>query len=161
MMVYLWIRPSVKGVVMRFQSIDIDFDIHKRIEAERRSFDEPAYLALRRLLNLPSPDMDTQAVDVEDAGVGAPFVEDGVQIPHGSLARMKYQRGRQLYSGRFLNGQLVVNDQSFTSLSAAANACAVTKTGGKTQLNGWRYWEAKLPGESRWRSLDDMRSKTA
>lgn len=133
-------------------------DIHKLIEGERKSFDEPQYLALRRLLKLPPPQPDhRRKTQPEDVGEGVPFVEDGVQVPHGLLARMKYQRGKQLYEGRFLNGKLVVDGQSFSALSPAASACAVTKAGGKTSLNGWLYWEAKFPGESHWRTLSEMR----
>lgn len=52
---------------------------------------------------------------------------------------------------------LVVNGQSFDALSAAADALAVTKDGKKPSLNGWLYWKVKFPGESKWRSLNDMR----
>lgn len=72
---------------------------------------------------------------------------------------MKYDRGAQVYEGQFLNGQLVVNGERFSSLSAAANALAVTKDGRKTSLNGWNYWQAKFPGEAAWRSLKDMRRR--
>ena len=144
---------------MQLQTIEIDFDIHKLIEAERKSFDEPPYAALRRLLGLPNILGTKMEKKQEEIGDGVPFIEEGVHVPHGSEARMKYQRGKQVYEGRFLNGKLVVNGQSFTALSPAANACARTKAGGTTQLNGWRYWEVKFPGELKWRKLDDMRPK--
>lgn len=140
---------------MHLQSIEIDFEIHKLIEAERQAFDEPPYIALRRLLKLPTVAPDATGEKISEQGI--PFVEDGVSIPHGSLARMEYQRGKQVYEGRFLNGKLVVNGQSFSALSPAASAVAVTKKGEKTSLNGWLYWQAKFPNESRWRSLGAMR----
>lgn len=139
---------------MHFQKIEIDWDIHKAIEAERRGFEEPPYLALRRLLKLPPP--SPASVEPEIGG-GVPWIEDGVMVPHGSLARMKYQRGRQVYEGKFLNGKLVVDGKEFDTLSAAANALAVTKDGGRTQLNGWIYWEVKIAGQSEWQSLGQMR----
>lgn len=138
-----------------FQKIDIDWDIHRMIEAERRAFDEPPYVALRRLLKLPEPVAPTHAAPADEGGL--PWREDGVSVPHGSLARMFYQRGRQIFEGKFLNGNIVVNGKSFVSLSAAANALAETKDGKKTQLNGWNYWEALFPGEKKWRSLKQMR----
>ena len=72
---------------------------------------------------------------------------------------MEYLRGSQVYEGRFLDGALVVDGQSYPSLSAAANALAVTKEGTKPSLNGWIYWQAKFPGEAKWRSLFEMREK--
>ena len=90
---------------------------------------------------------------------GVPWTKDGVTVPHGTPARMEYGRGSwsQVYKGQFLNGRLVVNDQSFETLSAAAKALAVTKDGKKASLDGWLYWKVKLPGDMEWRSLGDMR----
>ena len=140
---------------MQLKKIEIDFDIHQLIEAERKGFDEPQYLALRRLLKLPAPDaLSTKSYSIEQ---GKPFVEDGVSIPHGSEARMEYQRGKQVYEGQFLDGALVVEGQRFNALSAAASAFAVTKKGTKTSLNGWMYWQVRFPGELEWRSLQQMR----
>jgi hypothetical protein len=143
---------------MNLQNIEIDFDIHKMIEAERLSFEEQPYIALRRLLKLPVLEANTEGVGAT-IGEGVPFMEDGVIIPHGSLARMEYQRGKQVYEGQFMNGNLVVNGQSFSALSAAASVLAVTKKGGKTSLNGWLYWQVKFPAETKWRSLGKMRSE--
>lgn len=140
---------------MQLQKIDIDFDIHRAIETERRSFAEPPYIALRRMLGLPSTGEEKPAQMI--LGEGRPWREDGVEVPHGSEARMKYQRGQQVYEGHFIDGQLVVSGESFDTLSAAANALAVTRSGKKTQLNGWIYWEARFPGETEWRSLQQMR----
>ncbi|NSX84821.1 hypothetical protein G6L86_04390 [Agrobacterium tumefaciens] len=138
-----------------FQKIDIDWDIYKMIESERRGFDELPYIALRRLLKLPEPEITANSLVTEPEGL--PWHEDGVTVPHGSLARMSYQRGSQVFEGKFLNRRLVVSGKSFDSLSAAANALAETKDGKKTQLNGWNYWEALFPGEKKWRSLKQMR----
>ena len=140
------------------EKIEIDWDIHKLIESERQGFDEAPYLALRRLLNLPPP-AQPETAPAKILAAGIPWTEDGVIVPHGSLARMEYLRGSQVYEGQFLNGRLVVEGQSFDTLSAAASALAVTKEGTKTKLNGWNYWKAKFPGESKWRPLIEMRPK--
>jgi hypothetical protein len=140
----------------QLQSIDVDWDIYKMVETERRSFDEPHYAALRRLLKLPtlktSPEPEVET--------GRAWVEDGVEVPHGSAARMEYLRGSQVYEGRFLNGKLVVNGKSYEALSAAASALAKTKDGSKPSLNGWLYWKVQFPGETVWRSLEEMRQRS-
>ena len=132
------------------QKIEIDWDIHKLIEAERRSFEEPPYIALRRLLKLPALKLSS-ASELRDIGTGSPWTDEGVTVPHGSLAQMKYDRGAQVYEGQFLNGQLVVNGERFSSLSAAANALAVTKEGRKNPLNGGTIGKQKFSGEAEWR----------
>lgn len=144
---------------MEMRKIEIDFDIHQMIEMERRGFGEPEFMALRRLLKLPEKEKPAPEVAVVEE-VGIPFVEDGVRVPHGSEARMHYLHGRQQYSGRFLNGMLVVNGKSFTSLSKAAGSVAVKKNGQKDpSLNGWLYWEVKFPGQSNWRKMDQLREE--
>lgn len=141
---------------MTLATIEIDFDIHKMIEGERRSFSEPHYVALRRLLKLPHIEPEP-AKEQTRASEGRSWREGLVELPHGTLARMAYDRGKQVFEGEFLDGKLVVNGQSFAALSEAASGLARTKAGKKTQLNGWIYWEAQLPGETKWRRLSDMR----
>ncbi len=142
-------------------SMEIDFDIHRAIENERRSFDEPPHIALRRLLKLPTPKAKGTPLEMPTAQVGRPWREGTVEVPHGSEARMSYQRGAQVIEGRFLDGKLVVNGQEFDTLSSAASAMARTRGGGTPSLNGWNYWEAKFPGRSEWLPLSLLRRKGA
>jgi hypothetical protein len=139
------------------RTIDIDFDIHRKIENERRGFDEAPNEALRRLLGLP--DVGVQSGVSERAGAQRPWREGLVEIPHGAKARMKYQRGQQVFEGMFLNGRLVVDGREFSTLSSAASALARTRDGSTPSLNGWIYWEAMMPGESHWRRLSDLRTE--
>ena len=145
---------------MRLRTIEIDFDIHKLIELERKSFDESEYVVLRRLLKLPDLS-DIMSGKEASASEGRPFIQESVVVPHGSLAKMEYGRGSQLYDGKFLDGFLVVNGERYTTLSAAAGDLAVTKDGKKTSLNGWNYWSAKFPGETKWKRLLDLRREAA
>lgn len=139
---------------MKLATIEIDFDIHQAIEAERRSFDEPPYLALRRLLKLPEvrPENDARPA------IGKPWREGNVEIPHGSLAKMSYQRNSQMYEGAFLDGYLVVNGQRFSTLSSAASALALTKDGQHPALNGWLYWHVQFPGDTKWIPMEVLRT---
>jgi hypothetical protein len=142
---------------METTTIEIDFDIHKMIEAERRSFSEKPYLALRRLLGLPDMAVPAEAHNIPASGRA--WEEDGVKIPHGSLARMEYARGSQKYEGRFLDGYLVVNGTKYSSLSAAASALATTRSGSNPSLNGWNYWEVQLPGSDLWELMEHKRRR--
>ena len=138
----------------QFRTIEIDFDVHKLIEAERKSFSEPPNDALRRLLNLPvrstSPEPKSD-VNGHDAWLG-----ENVTLPHGTELRMRYN-GRQ-YNGVILNGKWVVEKKTFDSPSGAASGVAVTKGGRKTRLDGWNYWDVKLPHESSWKRISDLRT---
>jgi hypothetical protein len=75
---------------------------------------------------------------------------EGVSVPHGTEARMSYMAGRQTFVGCFLNGKLVVNGRHFTTLSQAASALAVNRMGRSPNLNGWAYWQVRLPGTDHW-----------
>lgn len=142
---------------MDFTSIDIDFDVHKLIEGERRSFAETPNTALRRLLKLPERAASPPTPDISKDG--RPWYGQGVLIPHGTLARMEYDRGSQVYEGRFLDGALVVGGKRFTSLSTAAGSLATTKSGGTPSLNGWDYWSVKLPDSDEYVPMQHLRRR--
>jgi hypothetical protein len=146
---------NVKESIMDRTSIEIDFDIHKLIEAERRSFAEKPYMALRRLLKLPDVEAPTKQEEV--SADGFPWTDDGVIVPHGCVARMEYNRGEQVYEGQFLDGALVVDGQRYKSLSRAASALAKTRNGSTPSLNGWNYWSVKMPGSDSFEPLEHLR----
>ncbi len=128
--------------------IEIDFEIHRMIESERKGFDEPPYLALRRLLGLAAVNHTPAATDTRpNSSNGTPWVEGKVALPHGTQVRMEYDRGRQVYEGEISNGKWVVDGRTFDSPSGAASALAVTKRGKPTSLNGWLYWKVCRPGQ--------------
>jgi len=139
-----------------FRTIDIDFDIHKLIEAERRSFDERPNDALRRLLKLPSK---TPASGPRPIGssAGRSWFGEGVTLVHGTHVRMRYN-GR-LYEGEIVDGKWVIEGKIFDSPSGAASGIAVTKRGKKTRLDGWIYWEIQAPGDTGWTPIAAIRPK--
>lgn len=137
------------------RAIEIDFDVHRLIEGERRGFEDSPNAALRRLLNLgdaPKP------IGTESAG--RPWSDEGVTLPHGTKVRMYYGRNRQLFEGEIVDGQWIVGGRKFDSPSGAASELALTKRGKKTRLNGWNYWEAKRLGDDSWQPIDEMRPQT-
>jgi hypothetical protein len=142
--------------VAHFRTIDVDFDVHRCIENERHGFDESPNDALRRLLKLG------ESKPVPAAAAPLPprrksWSDRGVTLLHGTAIRMSYNR--RTYEGQIVDGSWVIGERKFDSPSGAASGVAVTKKGEQTPLNGWIYWQVKLPGENSWKSLDSLRPK--
>lgn len=132
------------------RTIEIDFDVHKKIEAERTSFSESPNDVLRRLLRLGN------ATATEAAkGRGRSWSGKGVTLPDGTELRMEYN-GRR-YAGTISDGEWLVEGKRFKSPSAAAGGVAVTKDGTHTRLDGWNYWSVKRPGDGDWIAIRTLR----
>ncbi len=138
-----------------FRAIEIDFDVHKLIEGERKSFSESPNDVLRRLLGLAAG--AGLAGNSPSKGNKRSWVGEGVTLPHGTLVRMHYN-GRQ-HSGQIADGKWVVDGHIFDSPSGAASGVAITRKGQKTRLDGWRHWEVHLPTAVDWAPLGELRPK--
>jgi hypothetical protein len=149
----------MEGDMAQYRTIEVDFDVHKVIESERRSFDDPPNAALRRLLKIDDPHEPPSPPKDLVPPAGRPWSDSGVVLPHGTLVRMRYGRD-QLFQGEIADRQWVVDGRSFDSPSGAASELAVTKRGVKTKLNGWNYWEVKRSGDAQWVRLDTLRKST-
>jgi hypothetical protein len=134
------------------RSIEIDFEIHKRIEVERQSFSETPTAVLRRLLGIDESALPEPATRKD----GRPWAGKGVTLPHGTEVRMEYN-GR-VHTGVIDNGAWVVEGEEYKSPSAAAGGAARTRAGKRTQLDGWLYWQAKRPGDTQWVSIAQHRN---
>ncbi|MBC8179664.1 DUF4357 domain-containing protein [candidate division KSB1 bacterium] len=128
------------------RSIDIDFDVFKEL-TNRRSSEEVTYNdVIRELLGLrikKKTPIDSSVTEGYAWGV------KGVSFPDRTEFRASY-RG-QMYYGKVENGKLVVNNMRFDSPSAAANKI----TG--NSVNGWTFWECRMPGESSWQIIKSLR----
>ena len=131
-----------------FRQIDIDLEVHKRIELAKRSFSETENEVLRRLLGI-----ETTKPHLIQAG--RPWSGKGVVLPHGTELQMGYNG--QLHHGRIDEGRWLVEGESFSSPSAAAGGVALTKAGKRPSLDGWVYWKVKLPEDSQWVPLATLR----
>jgi hypothetical protein len=143
-------------VLMDRRAIEIDFDIHKRIEGERRNFAESENAILRRLLKLDGVEAPVRA---NSRSGGREWFGEGVTLSHGSNLRMKYN-GR-LHTGEIDDGEWLVEGSRYSSPSAAAGGAALTKKGVKTNLDGWKYWQVKRPTDRDWVWISVLRRQAA
>ena len=65
----------------------------------------------------------------------------------------RFNRNGEYVCGKIENGELILSIGSYSAFSTAAKAL----TG--TSLNGWLYWEIKLPNEDRWILADSWRQR--
>lgn len=126
------------------QTIEIDFEVFKELTLRRKSEEETYNDVLRDLLKL-SKDKGKH----DTLGSGSPWVSKNVVFPHGTDFRGVYKG--QAYFGKVDNGALVINGERFTAPSAAA--VSITNN----SINGWNFWECKLPGQSKWIKINKLR----
>ena len=79
-----------------------------------------------------------------------PWAVDGVDFPHGTKLRGKYKG--YVYQGKVNNGALILNGKKFLSPCAAA----VTIT--RDAVDGWLFWDCKIPGRSSWESIYELKN---
>ena len=143
---------AMEGAMGEMRTIEIDFEVHKRIELERTGFNESPNAVLRRLLGIN----EASPASTKPAPSGRSWAGKGVTLPHGTELRMEYN-GR-LYNGRIDHGRWLVEGKEFKSPSAAASGVAITKAGRHTSLDGWIYWYVKRPGDFDWVALSSLRT---
>lgn len=132
------------------RTIEIDFDVYKALTLRRSSEVVSENDVLRELLGL-LPQRLTGAVAGQDSGDPAPgdWLTKGVRFPAGTEFRANYKG--QTYLGRVENAALVMNGKRFDSPSSAA----VNITG--NNVNGWNFWECRLPGQAGWKTIKALR----
>lgn len=139
------------------RTIEIDFEVHKRIELERMSFSEPDNAVLRRLLKIGRTETVTVNVETPTSAQGRPWMgkgqSRGLTLPHGTELAIDYNGKR--FTGQVVQGKLIVEGQSFSSPSGAAVALCRTKDGRKTHLNGKSICQVRFPGAVKFVLLSD------
>ena len=85
-----------------------------------------------------------QSRSSKPAGCSAWKVE-GAKFPHGTQLRGKYKG--YFYYGKVDNGAFKLNGKKF--LSPCAAALSITRNA----VDGWLFWEFKLPHQSAWTSI--------
>src|SRR5258705_472266 len=124
------------------RSIQIGIEVHKAIEAERRSLTEPENLILMRLLKLKSQE---RAEPELPAATARSWIKDGVELPEATRLQVDYS-GQHL-DGVVRDGRWIVGGQAYLSPSMALIHNVTTREGRRTNLNGWNHWMVKRPGD--------------
>lgn len=130
------------------RTIEVDFDVFKALTTRRPSENVTENDVLRDLLRLPEK---KQSVAVANNPAPGDWVTKGIRFPVGTEFRANHKG--QTYLGRVEDGALVLNGERFDTPSAAA--VFITKN----SVNGWTFWECRLPGRSSWEIIKALRQK--
>lgn len=129
-------------------SIDIDFEVFKALTARRETEAVTPNQVLRRVFGLDKP-----GAAAGSEGQGEGWTWKGVRFPDGTDFRARYA-GRT-HSARVVSGGLEINGKVVNSPSRAARVI----TG--TSVNGWDFWECRMPGQAEWRRISSLRAPRA
>lgn len=134
-----------------FKTIEIDLPLHKFIEDHRNDFSESGCTILKRCVGLEANKINLRSLEQNGNDEGSLHLEDSVILPSGTKLRKKYKG--TFYFADVRDAKIWVNGKSFASPSMAA----IVITG--YNVNGWIFWEARIPGAESWILLDDLRRK--
>lgn len=129
-------------------TIEIDFDVFKELTVRRATENVSYNDVLREILGISQTQTPVTTIAPEKTFAGG-WTTKGVTFPEGTEFRSTY-RGKTL-TGKVQSGALIVNGQSFDSASSAAGSI----TG--NSVNGWIFWECRLPGKSTWQLMKSLR----
>jgi len=133
-------------------TLEVDFDVYKAVVARRANESVTENDVLRELLGL-TPKKETLPAPSDPGGASfdaaGDWVVKSVRFPVGTDFRATYKG--KVHSGRVQAGALVINGKPYESPSSAA----VAITG--SAVNGWRFWEARLPGKPTWQLIEGLR----
>lgn len=131
-------------------TIEVDFDVFKALTMRRASEHVTENDVLRQMLGLSSKKEPTVPAARPEAG---DWITKGVRFPVGTEFRAKYKS--QTWLGRVEGGALVINGKRYDTPSAAA--VAITEN----PVNGWTFWECRVPGQAGWKILKALRKSPA
>jgi Protein of unknown function (DUF2924) len=130
------------------EQIEVDFEVYKQLTIRRATERVTYNEVVRELLGMkPRP----SSQEVQAGHSAADWVVKGVRFPVGTEFRAEYKG--QHFAGTVREGSLVFKGERFATPSAAAMAIT------DSPVNGWVFWECRLPGQSSWNSIKSLRRK--
>ena len=129
-------------------TIDVDFEVYKALTNKRMTESDTYNEVIRRLLKMG----ETAAPKLIAKPKGATF--KGTFFPDGTQFRVTY-KGRT-YTAQIQDGVWVGADGA---TRASPSEAAVKITG--NNVNGWRFWQCKRPGDPGWQIMDRLRQDIA
>lgn len=129
--------------------IEVDFEVFKELTVRRESESVTYNDVIRDLLRLgkPKPNAPLPPSNASQDD----WVVKGVKFPAGTEFRARYKG--ETYTARVEDGMFALADKKFDTPSAAA--ISITNN----SVDGWRFWECKLPGSHTWRIMKSLRAK--
>jgi hypothetical protein len=128
-------------------TIEVDFEVYKQLTMRRATEDVTYNDVVRELLGLKV--QSTQKSKISNSASSEDWISKNTRFPVGTEFRGTYKG--KIIAGRVADGALVVNGKPYSSPSAAA--MSVTEGA----VNGWRFWECRLPGKSSWQLIESLR----
>jgi hypothetical protein len=135
---------------MTYTQIDVDFDVWKAITTRRTSPEMTENSVLRSLLGLREG-RKSEVPKVMPEAPARVWETKGVQFSVASEFRATY-KGVE-YRATITEAGIEYDGAIYKSVSGAAHAV----TG--TQVNGWRFWECRRPGQTKWILIDEVFKK--
>jgi hypothetical protein len=130
--------------------IEVDFEVYKQLTLRRATEDVTYNAVLRELLGLELENV--ALLKATDNTSSEDWIAKGVRVPAGTEFRARYKG--KLHTARVEGGALVLAGRRYTSPSPAA----MSITG--NSLNGWDFWECRLPGKSTWQLMNSLRGSS-
>lgn len=117
---------------MMSKKLIVSNDVFDAVVASKKTADE----IIREALQMTSSGLNTR---------------EGVFLPEGTDL-LAWYKDRPYYA-KVRDNQIEIMGENFNSVSAAAKRVT------KSQVNGWTFWQCKLPGKSEFVSMEKLRTK--
>lgn len=114
-------------------------------------FQQPSKDAYQKGIFESSESLDSvKEKSAENSGGCVSWVVESVVFPDGTEFRGKYKG--YFYYGKVRNGTLALDEKEFIS------PCEAALTITRTPIDGWLFWDCKLPGQLSWMNISELKS---